>query len=212
MIALLQKPNQSPEQSAIHAKFLKMLPRIRRQASMAFRNKTPEAREELIAEVVAKSYRAFCRLVQRGKEDVAFATPLAQYSIRQVRSGRLLGGRQRPRDVMLARDQHGSLGIARLDHFDADDGQWQEIVVEDHRAGPAEIAACRIDFASWLRLLPVRLRKIALTLACGETTSAAAKKFKLTAGRISQLRLWLKESWERFQGEANSTAPSAMAA
>jgi hypothetical protein len=26
-------------------------------------------------------------------------------------------------------------------------------VVEDHRAGPAEIAACRIDFASWLRLL-----------------------------------------------------------
>lgn len=55
--------------------------------------------------------------------------------------------------------------------YDADEESWQEIVVEDHRVGPAEIAACRIDFASWLKLLPCRLRKIAWTLASGETTS-----------------------------------------
>jgi hypothetical protein len=201
MIAI-PKTNQRPEQSASNAKFLEMLPRIRRQASVAFRNKSPEAREELIAEVVANAYCTYCRLVERGKEDVALATPLAQFAIRRVRSCRFLGGRQRPRDVMLACDRHRSLPIARLDHFDTDDGQWQEIVVEDHRAGPAEIAACRIDFANWLRLLRPRLRKIALTLAKGETTSETAKKFKVTAARISQLRLRLKESWERFQGEA----------
>jgi transposase-like protein len=39
-------------------------------------------------------------------------------------------------------------------------------------------------------------------LARGESTSEAAKKFGVTAARISQLRLWLKESWEGFQGEA----------
>jgi hypothetical protein len=178
-----------------------MLPRIRRQASVAFRGKSSEAREELIAEVVAKAYRAFCRLVERGKEDVAFATPLAQYSIRQVRSGRLLGGRERPRDVMSARDQQRGFEIDRLGHGDREESQWQEIVVEDHRAGPAEIAACRIDFASWLRLLPIRLRKVALTLARGETTSEAAKKFGVTPARVSQLRLWLKENWESFQGQ-----------
>jgi hypothetical protein len=201
MIAI-QKTTQRSTQSAIHGKFLEMLPSIRRQALFSFRKASHDAREEMIAEVVAKAYRAFCRLVERGKEDVAFATPLAQYSIRQVRSGRLLGGRGGLRDVMSARDQHRGFEIDRLGYSDREESQWEEIVVEDHRAGPAEIAACRIDFASWLRLLPVRLRKIALTLAGGETTSAAAKKFGVTAARISQLRLWLKESWEGFQGEA----------
>jgi hypothetical protein len=52
----------------------------RRQASLAFRNALPEAREELIAEVVANAYHAYARLVERGKKDVAFATPLAQYA------------------------------------------------------------------------------------------------------------------------------------
>jgi hypothetical protein len=210
MIALLQKTNQRPTQSEVHAKFLKMLPGIRRQAGHAFRNASPEAREELIAEVVGISYSAYVRLVERGKEDLAFATPLAQFAIRRVRSCRFLGGRQRPRDVMLARDQAaGRTVVERLDHFDSKAGTWQEIVVEDHRVGPADIAACRIDFASWLRLLPVRLRKIALTLARGELargelTSEAAKKFGVTPSRVSQLRLWLKENWEQFQGETKA--------
>jgi hypothetical protein len=102
---------------------------------------------------------------------------------------------------MSARDQQRGFEIDRLGHRVYEKNQWQEIVVEDHRAGPAEIAACRIDFASWLLLLPIRLRKIALTLAGGETTSATAKKFGVTPARVSQLRLWLKESWELFQGE-----------
>ena len=89
----------------------------------------------------------------------------------------------------------------RLDYCDCKEGTWQDIVVEDRRVGPAEIAACRIDFASWLKLLPRRLRKIALTLASGETTSAAAKRFAVSAARISQLRRLLKQSWDGFQGE-----------
>jgi hypothetical protein len=209
MIAI-PKSTQHSTQSAVHAKFLEMLPSIRRQAIFAFRKASYDAREEMIAEVVAKAYRAFCRLVQRGKEDVAFATPLAQFAIRRVRSCRFLGGRQRHRDVMLAHDQAaGRTVVERLDHFDREESQWREIVVEDHRAGPAEIAACRIDFASWLRLLPVRRRKVALTLARGESTSEAAKKFGVTPARVSQLRLWLKQSWEQFQGEAGRVQVAA---
>jgi DNA-directed RNA polymerase specialized sigma24 family protein len=210
MIAI-QKTTQRSTQSAVHTKFLEMLPSIRRQASVAFRNSMPDAREELIAEVVAKAFRAFCRLVERGKEDVAFATPLAQYSIRQVRSGRLLGGRRGLRDVMSARDQHRGFEIDRLGHCDREESQWREIVVEDHRAGPAEIAACRIDFANWLRLLPRHRRKIALKLATGESTSETAKRFGISSSRVSQLRLWLKENWSQFQGEADA-APSPLAA
>jgi hypothetical protein len=159
----------------------------------------------MIAEVVANAYHGYCRLVELGKQDLAFATPLAQFAIRRVRSCRFLGGRQWPRDVMLAHDQSaGRTVVERLDHFDSKEGTWQEIVVEDHRAGPAEIAACRIDFANWLRLLPRHRRKIALKLATGESTSETAKRFGISSSRISQLRLWLKENWSQFQGEAET--------
>src|SRR5208283_3862886 len=76
--------------------------------------------------------------------------------------------------------------VERLDRFDDDEEQWNEIVIEDRHAGPAEVAATRLDFAAWLRLLPAKLRKIAKFLARGETTSAAAKKFGVSQGRVSQ--------------------------
>ena len=33
----------------------------------------------------------------------------------------------------------------------------------------------------------------------GETTCAVARQFGLSAGRVSQLRVWLQEHWEQFQ-------------
>ena len=87
MIALRQKATQRPSESTVHAKFLELLPKIRRQANIAFRNALPDGEgEELIAEVVANAYSSYCRLVELGKEDVAFATPLACFAIRRVRS------------------------------------------------------------------------------------------------------------------------------
>jgi hypothetical protein len=76
--------------------------------------------------------------------------------------------------------------------------------VEDKRATPADVAACRIDFAEWLRRLSVRLRKIALALAAGETTKGAAEQFGLSPARISQIREGLKKNWEAFQGDAET--------
>jgi hypothetical protein len=50
-----------------------------------------------------------------------------------------------------------------------------------------------------LGTLSTRRRRIAHTLASGETTGGAAKKFAVTAGRISQVRRELDESWSRYQ-------------
>jgi hypothetical protein len=50
--------------------------------------------------------------------------------------------------------------------------------------------------------LTARLGKIALALASGETTKSAAEKFGLSPAWISQLREWLRKSWEAFQCEA----------
>jgi len=87
-----------------------------------------------------------------------------------------------------------------LDRFDKEKQEWKEVLVEDKHAGPADIAAARIDFAAWLRLLPKRLRRIAETLAQGETTKKTAKRFHVSQGRISQLRRELEHNWDDFQG------------
>ncbi len=203
MIAAIKRRSTRISNPAWHAAFLAMVPAIRRQARISFRNARPELREELIYEVVTNCFAAYARLVELGKEELAFPTALARFAIGQVRVGRQVGNRLRIREVMSRYAQHKKdFQVERLDQFHAEDEKWREILIEDRRAGPAEIAASRIDFASWLQRLPSRRRRIALALAGGETTTAAAKKFGVTAARISQLRQWLKESWEAFQGEA----------
>ena len=58
-------------------------------------------------------------------------------------------------------------------------------------------------------MLPVRYRRIAKVLASGESTRETAKRFKLSSGRISQIRAELKQSWQAFQGEPVAAAAVA---
>jgi len=60
----------------------------------------------------------------------------------------------------------------------------------------------KIDFTEWLKTLPYRIRRIAKLLATGEQTHIVAEKFNLSAGRISQIRKELLETWKGFQGES----------
>ena len=48
-------------------------------------------------------------------------------------------------------------------------------------------------------------------LAKGERTSDVARKFGLSNGRISQIRLELAASWRRFVGDAEPPAAAAAA-
>ena len=203
MIARAKPCRPRQEDPQRDQKFLAMLPQIRQRASIAFRSKHLEAREELIAEVVANSYCAFHRLVEGHKEHLACPSPLAEYAIRQVRSGRRVGSRLNRRDVSSPYAQIvNRIAVERLDQFNQD-GEWTAMVVEDRKAGPAETAAARIDLAAWLRSLARRQRRIALALARGEATQRVAHMFGLTPSRISQLRRELKSSWDLFQGAEN---------
>jgi len=185
-------------------RFLDMLPKIRQQAHFAFRDEPRSRRQELISEVVANCWAAFVRLVERGRIDIVYPTPLAQFAIRQVRDGRTVGGKLNVRDVSSGYAQRRKhFAVNALDRFDKDKQEWKEVLVEDKHAGPAEIAAARIDFAAWLRLLPKRLRRIAETLAKGETTKKTAKRFHVSQGRISQLRRELQQNWDDFQGDVS---------
>jgi len=192
------------------AQFLTMLPRIRRQAHQAFRQLDLELRDELVAEVVAFAYCAFADLARRRRLEVAYSTPLGNYAIRRVCSGRKAASSMNRNDALsyYGRRLSGFSNV-RLDPRDEASSQWSQLLVEDRHAGPAAIAASRIDVADWLRTLSTRNRKIASALAMGERSSVVAKEFGLSCGRISQLRDWFRRQWQEFQGEATPVGCAA---
>ncbi len=207
MIAITKQMHQDVKVQE-DERFLDMLPRIRSQARRAFRQLRPEHKDELVQEVVVNAYSAFVRLVQRGKADVAFATPLANYAIRQVIAGRRVANKLSLCDV-LSPQAHSGIVVERLDVFDEQQCQWRQVLVEDRHAGPAEIAASRIDVTAWLRSLSQRNRRMAKTLAMGETTTEVARRFNLSRPRVSQLREELKASWEKFHERGHQHAGQA---
>jgi hypothetical protein len=189
--------------SARAATFLSLLPQIQEQARFAFRHEELGQRQELIAEVVANCWVAFVRLVERGLMDVVYATPLAQYAIRQVRDGRRVGAKLNVHDVSSPYAQRAKhFRVERLDHFDEEDQEWREVLVEDRHAGPSQTAAARVDISAWLDTLPAHKRRVAETLAKSETTKATARRFRVSPGRISQMRRELETAWHEFHGEA----------
>ena len=192
---------------ASHEQFLQMMPSIVRHARIRFRCLSPAMRKDAVDDVVCLAFAAYARLVELGKEDIAYATPLAGYAVAQFRAGRRVGLRRNTRDLLsdACRRRHG-LTIERVDRFDRTSGEWQEVLVEDRRFGPADAAATRIDFTAWLKSLTKRNRRLAEKLATGESTEGAARSFKLSAARISQLRRELAHSWHLFQAEL---APAA---
>ncbi len=67
----------------------------------------------------------------------------------------------------------------------------------------------RIDFDAWLKYLPRRNRRIAQSLAVGNSTTDVAERFDLSKGRVSQLRRELKAAWDEFTGEDDTRTPPA---
>ncbi len=167
MIAITKSPR--PTANAQHDdRFLVMVPAIQRYARSAFRNLRPSTCEDAVCAVVADAFFAFRRLVELGKQDVAYATPLARFAVRRYWTGRC-ACMPRGRDMMSrkAGTTHGIV-VERLDMFDEDQCKWRQALVEDRHAGPAEIAASRLDDAAWLRSLPRRDRRVARNSVVGE--------------------------------------------
>lgn len=199
MIAIAKPSSHKRSVPRWHKKFLVMLPLIRRHAQISFGRLDAEARQEAVQEVICNALAAYRRLVELKKEHVAYPSALARYGVAQVRAGRRLGGSLNVRDVTSTHCHlQKGVQIDRLDRFDEEEMCWEEVLVEDKTAGPAEIAASRLDFAAWLRLLSGRNRRIANTLATGESTLAVARRFHMSPGRISQLRQEFKRTWDDF--------------
>jgi hypothetical protein len=185
---------QASEAPAWHAGFVALLPAIEHYALRAFCSEEYDGREEAVQAVVTYAAVAYARLFELNKVELAKATPLAKYGVKQHRAGRVVGTSSNCRDVGSASCR---LQGCRLEQFD----EWKESLCQNHRSTPADIAALRIDFTEWARTLSSRDRQLAAALAVGETTSYVASMFRITAGRVSQLRQELYRSWLQFTGE-----------
>jgi len=200
---------KSPSEPGWHVEFLHMLPSIELHARIAFRHLKGDDRDDAIQETIANTLAAYVRLVEQGRPRVASAASLARYAVLQVRAGRRVGTRLNVRDTLswyARRRKH--LLVERLDRYDFHEGSWQEVLVEDRTVTPADLAVSRLDYAAWLKTLSDRNRKLAETLASGESTTQAARLFGVSKGRISQLRRQLKAAWQQFHALPIGTPPA----
>ncbi len=182
--------------------FIAMLPDIEKYVAIAFRRLRGDHRDEAVQEALVSCCLACARLVQNGQSDRVFPTVLAKFAVAQVRVGRQVATRMNVRDVLSPYAQKRKrIRVERLDRADRSDGEWREFVLEDHRTPVFDQVQFRIDFPCWLSRLSRRNRKVAQWLALGNATGQTARRFHISAGRVSQLRQEFYDSWREFLGE-----------
>ena len=182
-----------------HAAFLAMLPVIKRHLHISFRHLKGDAKEEAVAEALANACAAYQRLVQQGRAHLGFPTVLARYAAAQVIDGRQIGSGQNTRDVLSPRAQRKKqFQVERVDYFDEEADGWLEAVVEDPHTPVFDQVCFRMDFPAWLARLSRRNRRIAESLALGNSTGSVAKRFRISPARVSQLRGQFYDSWQEY--------------
>jgi hypothetical protein len=182
--------------------FVAMLPEIETLLKVAFRNVPPEGRSDACEEGLFHCIWSYFQLNEQGRAEAATASSLVWFAMLQVRRGRVAGCRLNGREVMSRYAQIGhGFKVVPLQNHDPDDDTWVNDVVESRNASILDQIALRMDFRSWLESLGRRTRQIAMDLARGFSTSEVASKYRVSAGRISQIRRELENAWRQFQSE-----------
>lgn len=190
-------------------KFVEIMPRLKRQLAIAFGRLPPELREEAVQEGIVNCLRAFVRLHKQDRLEAAFPSSLARFAVLQGCSGRMACSPLNCHEPLSRYAQlRKGIVVERLDRRCSKSGEWLEAIVEDRRASIADRVALRIDVPAWLAGLSQRTRRIAADLAIGFTTNEVARKYRLSAARISQVRRELHRSWLKFHGETAGLTPA----
>ncbi len=215
MNALLSMPKSDRLLSQNHDDFLPLASVVARHAKVVFRGIPACHREEKIAEAVASALQSFVRLKARGQKPAEdFPSMMAHFAVLHVKNGRHVGSRSSSRDVLSFTTQrkrgfrmeslacscnrtHDQLHGSPNGQSDLD--RWEDQFHDGRRWPIPDQVAFKLDFAAFLRSLNPRDRRIVRFLALGHSGQEAAQKFKLSPGRMSQLRhQWCRE-WQARQ-------------
>jgi len=187
-------------QGSWQAEFLALLPDVQRRLRQAFRHRDAAAREEATADGIMHCLLAYSRLHAQGRADSATASSLAWYAAKQVRRGRTAGCRLNSQEPLaLYAQRRRGFRTEPLQSGGPSERTWIDAMVQGRRSSVLDQVAARLDIAAWLATLCRRTRRIAVDLAIGGTTADVARKYGVTAGRISQLRRELAQSSPRTQ-------------
>jgi hypothetical protein len=203
-----QPKGQDPSAALAHlqaAFTAKVMPAVEQHARIYFRHvKCSERKADLVAEAVGLSWRWFVRLSERGKDGTQFPTAIATFAARAVNSGRRVCGQEKAKDVLSPRAQqrHGFAVEKLPDYSTLSNNPLQEALIDNMQTPVPEQAAFRIDLPCWLGQLGSRRRDIVIDMALGYRTQELAQKYKVSEGRISQMRREAADDWRRFHGDA----------
>jgi DNA-directed RNA polymerase specialized sigma24 family protein len=182
------------------------LPRIFRHARVKLRTiRDPGGRDDAMQDVVGIGWQHFLHCVREGKDPNQFISTIAEFAVRQVKSGRHVTSQDRANDVLSPSAQRRrSFTVQSLPDYmeTGEDGNTTIDALADARqASPADQAAFRIDTGEWLASLGEK-RRIVEEMAAGEGTTDIAERFGKSQGRISQIRGEAAESYRRFHGQS----------
>jgi hypothetical protein len=194
---------------AAHRQFTTVLPRIEKAIRFQFRHMPYHLRDEAIADAQSAVWHAWYGLLARGRDPMMIRpTGFAFNAARYVKAGRRLGTGSRGgavMDVYRRRASGTKLELVSLDCPAGEAGEdWRAWLTVDPRWTPANEVAFRIDFAEWLERLPAHKRCIAELLSEGHGTGEVARRVGVTPAAISQTRVWLENSWNRYQAGSNA--------
>lgn len=198
--------------SAPSVDFLTLVPTIERHVGYAFRRVPTHLRQDLLQEALVMAFVDYRRLVDQKRHDRSFATPLARFAVFHIRDGRRVGSRRNRLDVscpFVARRR--GFRVERIDRFDPRARRWTSMTIPSSASPIPDQVAFRLDFRQWLSTQSRRNQQLIQSLACGDTTSEAARRFHISAARVSQLRLQFSQSWLAFHEDQRDVAASAVA-
>ncbi len=192
---------------ALHARFEAVLPRIVRHARVMFRHiKCWHTLQDKLQEVRSLCWKWIRQLEKAGKTWWHFISRLADYACRQVKSGRKVTGNISANDVMneITQTRKGFY-VGKLPDFSTESSNpLTEALTDNTQTPPDEQAAFRIDYPAWRSTYDERRQQIMDALALGHRTKDVAQKFKMSEGRVSQLRREFMDDWHSFTGDTST--------
>lgn len=199
MIAAVQQVRFKPK--SVQASFLILLPQIERHARYSFRQiACPGLRGDRIAEAIGLAWKWHCRLLEQGKDVFAFPVAFSCLVAKAVKSGRRVCGQEKATDAMSSVAQHRrSFNVRNFSQSSSPEGNLLDEALRDNTQSTVpDQVAFRNDFRAWLGSLTSRNRAIVRELALGHTSTEVARRFGVSAARISQLRRQFHDGWRAF--------------
>jgi hypothetical protein len=221
MTTTTSRSRRRPAQAAamhiavLQAAFLTILPRIVKHARFHFRGlRCRHRQDDAVSETVALAWYWFRRLAQRGKDASRFPVAFANYAARAAKNGRRLCGQEKTRDALspLAQQRRG-FAVKSLPMASSMNGNvFDEALAHNTQTPVPDQVGFRLDFPAWRLGRCERDRRFIDELMVGERTLDVARRYGLSAGRISQLRRVFHHDWLAFCGELPEYGPATPAA